>query len=329
MLEKRKSLGRGLNALLGDDDLSFEKIEQSAGNKPSGLVAVDLIALSPFQPRTEFDQDALKALAASIKEKGVLQPLLVRRMGQGYELIAGERRLRAAKIAGIKEVPVIEKDLTDKEVLEVALVENLLRENLSAIEEYAEVNQRYTFLKAQVEDVSRSENQLMSLISDLTATMRDQFTENFEKINRNFGRIFRELFDGGRASLELLGDDPLEAGIDIKVTPPGKIIKNLSLLSGGEQAFVAIAIYFAILDVRPAPFCLLDEIEAALDDVNVVKFASYIKKLGSKTQFIAITHRRGTMEYADTLYGVTMQEEGVSKVLQLDMTAIGKDMKMA
>ena len=135
MLEKRKSLGRGLNALLGDDDLSFEKIEQSAGNKPSGLVAVDLIALSPFQPRTEFDQDALKALAASIKEKGVLQPLLVRRMGQGYELIAGERRLRAAKLAGLKAVPVIEKDLTDKEVWEVALVENLLRENLSAIEE--------------------------------------------------------------------------------------------------------------------------------------------------------------------------------------------------
>ena len=151
--------------------------------------------------------------------------------------------------------------------------------------------------------------------------MEETFAESFEQIRKNFGKIFVDLFGGGSAHLRL-GDPEnlLESGIEIFVEPPGKIIKNLGLLSGGEQAFVAIAIYFAILKYRPAAFCLLDEIEAALDDVNVSRFAQYLKRLEDETQFISITHRRGTMEEADTLYGVTMQEEGVSRLLELDIT---------
>lgn len=195
--------------------------------------------------------------------------------------------------------------------------------NVAAIEEYAEVSERYEFLSKQVRDVEHSRQELLRMIGDLTAQMRTIFEENFTQINRHFQRIFVELFGGGRAELLLTDpEDPLGCGIEIKVEPPGKIIKNLTSLSGGEQAFVAIAIYFAILYVRPAPFCVLDEIEAALDDVNVSKYAAYLRQMSGKTQFILITHRRGTMEEADTLYGVTMQDEGISKLLQLQVSEI-------
>ncbi|MDD2956043.1 MAG: chromosome segregation protein SMC [Oscillospiraceae bacterium] len=195
--------------------------------------------------------------------------------------------------------------------------------NLEAIEEYEQVSQRYEFMSAQIGDVEKSRDQLTRLIRELTVEMRQRFSENFIKINENFSHIFVELFGGGKAELRLTdAEDVLEAGIEIYVQPPGKIIKHLAALSGGEQAFVAIAIYFAILKVRPSPFCLLDEIEAALDDVNVAKFAAYLQKLNDKTQFIAITHRRGTMEEADVLYGVTMQEEGVSKLLELEVSEL-------
>ena len=190
--------------------------------------------------------------------------------------------------------------------------------NVGAVEEYREVSQRYRFLKEQTQDAQDSRQQLLRLIEKLTSDMRTIFLEEFRQISQNFSKIFVELFGGGRAELTLSDpQDPLESGIEIFVQPPGKIIKNLASLSGGEQAFVAIAIYFAILRRRPAPFCLLDEIEAALDDVNVTRFAQYLRRISGKTQFIAITHRRGTMEAADVLYGVTMQEEGVSKLLEL------------
>jgi chromosome segregation protein len=195
--------------------------------------------------------------------------------------------------------------------------------NLGAIEEYKEVAQRYEFLHSQVEDVEKSKKELSAIIADLTKDMCAIFREKFDRINEEFGKVFVELFGGGRGRLELADpENILESGIDIFVQPPGKLIKNLSSLSGGEQAFVAIAIYFAILKVSPAPFCLMDEIEAALDDVNVVRFASYMRNMTAKTQFITITHRRGTMEEADVLYGVTMQEEGVSKILRLDVDEI-------
>lgn len=192
--------------------------------------------------------------------------------------------------------------------------------NVGAIEEYREVKERYDFLHGQVTDVEKSRSELLRMISGLSAEMKEIFTANFKIINGNFGRIFQEMFGGGSASLTL--SDPenvLESGIEINVTPPGKVIKNLSALSGGEQALVAISIYFAILAVNPAPFCILDEIEAALDDVNVVRYAQYLRRINDKTQFIVITHRRGTMEAADVLYGVTMQEDGVSKLLRLDL----------
>lgn len=183
--------------------------------------------------------------------------------------------------------------------------------NVAAIEEYKEVSERYEFLKKQCDDVEKSRTELMSLIRELTSQMKQLFAESFEKINQNFQKIFEELFLGGKASLTLTDpDNILESGIDINVQPPGKIIKNLSSLSGGEKAFVAIAIYFAILKVRPSPFCMLDEIEAALDEVNVSRYARYLKNLSDHTQFIAITHRRGTMEEADIMYGVTMPGEG-------------------
>jgi len=206
-------------------------------------------------------------------------------------------------------------------------IKNLGSVNVDAIEEYREVSGRYEELSRQITDVEHSKTELSRLIGELTEQMRGIFSQQFEEINKNFGKIFTELFEGGSAALSLTDpDDLLESGIEITVRPPGKLIKNLAALSGGEQAFVAIAIFFAILKVNPSPFCLMDEIEAALDDVNVARFASYLHTLTEKTQFIAITHRRGTMEEADVLYGVTMQEEGVSKLLQLQVSEIEKKM---
>ena len=192
--------------------------------------------------------------------------------------------------------------------------------NLGAIEEYARVNERYTYLAAQRDDVLTSKRDLESIIRDITKEMTTIFVAEFQKINHYFGETFEEMFGGGKGQLIL--DDPeqpLSCGIEIRVQPPGKQVKTITLLSGGEKAFVAIALYFAILKVRPTPFCMLDEIDAALDDRNVERFASYLHNLSEKTQFIVITHRRGTMEASDVLYGVTMQEQGISKLLRLDL----------
>ena len=192
--------------------------------------------------------------------------------------------------------------------------------NLGAIEEYARVNERYTYLASQRDDVLTAKRELESVIRNITQEMTGIFVAEFGKINEYFGKTFEEMFGGGKGEL-LLEDpaEPLTCGIEIRVQPPGKQVKTITLLSGGEKAFVAIALYFAILKVRPTPFCMLDEIDAALDDRNVERFASYLHNLSQKTQFIVITHRRGTMEAADVLYGVTMQEQGVSKLLRLDL----------
>ena len=192
--------------------------------------------------------------------------------------------------------------------------------NLGAIEEYARVNERYTYLAGQRDDVLTSKRELESIIRDITAEMTTIFVTEFTKIDHYFGQTFEEMFGGGRGQLILEDpENPLTCGIEIRVQPPGKQVKTITLLSGGEKAFVATALYFAILKVRPTPFCLLDEIDAALDDRNVERFASYLHNLSKNTQFIVITHRRGTMESADVLYGVTMQEQGVSKLLRLDL----------
>ncbi len=193
--------------------------------------------------------------------------------------------------------------------------------NIGAIEEYARVNERYTYLTGQRDDVLVSKKELEAIIRDITQEMTTIFVTEFAKINEFFGQTFEEMFGGGKGQLILEDpEQPLTCGIEIRVQPPGKQVKTITLLSGGEKAFVAIALYFAILKVRPTPFCMLDEIDAALDDRNVERFASYLHNLSKKTQFIVITHRRGTMEASDVLYGVTMQEQGISKLLRLDLS---------
>ncbi len=202
--------------------------------------------------------------------------------------------------------------------------------NPGAIEEYAEVKTRYDALSSQFNDLTSSSSELLDIISRLEGEMRTSFIDAFEAINKNFGITFRELFGGGSAELSLTDpEDVLTSGIEIKAAPPGKIIKNLSLLSGGEQSFVAIALLFAILKVNPTPFCILDEIEAALDEVNVFRFGEYIKKFDDGTQFILITHRRGTMEIGDRLYGITMPQRGISQAIELNVNEIeGKEKEL-
>ena len=195
--------------------------------------------------------------------------------------------------------------------------------NVGAIDEYKEVSERAGFMRSQYDDLCRSKQELEEIITGLEKEMRERFVSVMEQLDSGFKRTFRELFGGGTAELCLTDPtDPLGCGIEINVAPPGKIVKSMSLLSGGEQSFVAIALFFAILDVNPTPFAVLDEIEAALDDVNVARFADYIKRYSGSTQFVVITHRRGTMEIADTLYGVTMPERGISRVLTLNITEV-------
>lgn len=236
---------------------------------------------------------------------------LIRRLLEEYELTRSE----AEEIARpVEDAPAAGRRLNELK----GKIRALGSVNVEAIEEYKEVSERYEFLSAQVADVETSRAELLRLIGDLTVQMREIFLERFKQINYHYGIVFQELFGGGRAELKLTDpDDILNSGIEMHVQPPGKVILNMDVLSGGEKALVAIALFFAILKVSPSPFCVLDEIEAALDDVNVDRYAGYLKRMTDNTQFIVITHRRGTMEEADVLYGVTMQEQGVSKLLEL------------
>ena len=243
---------------------------------------------------------------------------IISKLWEEYELTKREAEQTAIVI---EDAPKAQKRLNELK----QSIKSLGNVNVSAIEEYKEVSERYEFLSAQVNDVEKSKKEITSLITTLTKQMKEVFVESFDRINKNFTYTFKELFGGGTASLSL--SDPeniLTSGIDILVHPPGKIVVHLDALSGGEKALVAIALYFAIMKVRPAPFCVMDEIEAALDDVNVYRFAGYLRRLTDKTQFILITHRRGTMEEADVLYGVTMQDEGISKLLELRSTEMAE-----
>ena len=192
--------------------------------------------------------------------------------------------------------------------------------NIDSIQEYKEAKERYDFLCEQRADLENTISKLKKLIGEIVDTMKEQFNENFKQINKNFKETFNQLFGGGKAELKLEDEaNVLECGIEIEVQPPGKKLQSMSLLSGGERAFTAIALLFAILKINPAPFCVLDEIEAALDDVNVARFAEYLKRFDDNTQFLVITHRKGTMEAADTMYGITMEEKGISKLLSMQM----------
>lgn len=238
------------------------------------------------------------------------------RLQDTYEMTRTEAEEQAAPIENVKESEAQLSSVKGK-------IRALGSVNVAAVDEYREVSARYADMNAQLTDIEHAKQELEQLIARLTDEMCEIFRTSFAQINRYFGEIFVELFGGGSASLELTDpDNLLESGIEIKVAPPGKVIKNLISLSGGEQSFVAICIYFAILKLRPAPFCILDEIDAALDEVNVAKYAQYLKHFFGQVQFVVVTHRRMAMDAANVLYGVTMQEDGVSRLLRLDQNGI-------
>ena len=200
--------------------------------------------------------------------------------------------------------------------------------NVNAIEDYKLLLERHGSMYEQAQDLIKAEDDLKQIIKELSAEMKERFETEFNKINDNFGRVFQTLFGGGKARLELVeSNDVLEAGVDIIAEPPGKKLSNITLLSGGEKSLTAIAILFAILQLKPMPFCLLDEIEAALDEANVERFAKYLKNYSQDTQFIVITHKKPTMEHADVLYGVTMEEKGVSKIVSVKLSEAIKNVE--
>ena len=305
-LDASKSNIESVNVLIKEQQKNHQQFEIEANEKRN------------HQKIMNDEKEKLSRELAKVSERKISiqkeYDTIISDMWEQYQLSRSEAATIAVEVEDILVAQKLLNEIKNK-------IKNLGSVNVAAIEEYKEVSERYEFMSKQLNDVETSKAELESLIDDLTSNMKEIFTESFNQINNNFKSIFVELFGGGKA--ELILTDPsniLESGIEINVAPPGKVIKSLSLLSGGEQAFIAIAIYFAILKLRPSPFCILDEIEAALDDVNVAKYAAYLRKFTGTTQFITITHRRGTMEEADVLYGVTMQQKGISKLLKMDNT---------
>ena len=238
---------------------------------------------------------------------------IINKMWEDYEITPNNIEGEYKKPENVSETTKKVKHLRDE-------IKSLGSINIDSIEEYKQTKERYDFMCEQRLDLEDSSNKLRKVIQDMTKIMKEQFETQFKIINRNFGEVFSELFGGGKAELKLADENNiLECGIDIEVQPPGKKLQSMTLLSGGEKAFTAIALLFAILKINPAPFCVLDEIEAALDDVNVYRFADYLKKFTKETQFLVITHRKGTMEAADTVYGITMEENGISKLLSMKL----------
>jgi len=293
-------------------DISRQKLElegkRTRAEKDAQSRNADILDLERQAARIE-----QKKLSAEMEEKQILDKLW-----ENYEL--------SHSAANALRQPVENLQKANKEIAELRRqISALGTPNLGAIEEYERVNTRYQFLTEQRDDVQKAKTELLGIIREITDEMKEVFTTRFQEIDSCFRQTFLELFGGGKAALVLEDpDNVLECGIEIKVQPPGKAVSNISLLSGGEKAFVAIALYFAILKVRPTPFCVMDEIEAALDEANVNRYADYMRRMADKTQFLVITHRRGTMEEADMLYGVTMQEKGVSTVLELDLAEAQK-----
>lgn len=290
--EKAAEHGEGRNAL-EQQAAELRKTERELIGRREALAS----EIARLQERTESLQKEYDTIISKLWEE--------------YELTRREAEEQGVEIEDLQKAQRRLTELKNK-------IRALGAVNVAAVVEYQEVSERYVFLKEQVGDVEKSRLELLKLISELTHHMQEQFSVRFAEISRNFTEIFKELFGGGTASLSFSDEnDILSSGIDIKVHPPGKIVSHIEALSGGEKALVAISIYFAIMKVSPPPFCMLDEVEAALDDANVRRFADYLHKMNGNTQFIVVTHRRGTMEGADMLYGVTMQEDGISKLLAL------------
>ncbi len=308
MAEEIRSQLTDINSLKLELEGKRTQTEKSAQEKNRELLDIERLC-------SAFEQ---KKLAADMEEKQIIDKLW-----DSYEL--------SRTAAQALREPVENISAATKHILALKReISALGNPNLGAIEEYERVSERYNFLTEQRDDVAKAKRELEKIIADITKEMKEIFLREFKIIDESFRKTFLELFGGGRAALILEDeDDVLNCGIEIKIQPPGKALSTLSLLSGGEKAFVAIALYFAIIKVRPTPFCVMDEIEAALDEANVDRYARYMRSMASKTQFIVITHRRGTMEEADTLYGVTMQEKGVTEVLSVDLEEAEKTLVKA
>ena len=304
--ELRETLNR-----LNGEKLALEA-ERTAKNKAGQEMNENLLNLERSASRLE-----QKISEGAMEEKQILD-----RLWEHYELSHTDAQAQRVELESLpkanRRIGELKRDISA-----------LGTPNIGAIEEFDRVNSRYTYLTGQRDDVEKAKGELSGVIGELTRQMTEIFSQQFQLLSESFKTTFADLFGGGQATLELEDrDDILNCGIEIKAQPPGKTLKTISLLSGGEKAFVAIALYFAILKVHPTPFCVMDEIEAALDDVNVTRYARYMRTLSEKTQFIVITHRRGTMEEADVLYGVTMQEQGVSKILTINMNDLAKELKI-
>ena len=308
--EQGKSFRERLEAL-NQEKLALEA-ERTAKSRASQEMNENLLNLE--RAVSKLDQ---KLATSAMEEKQILD-----RLWENYELSHSDAQLQRIELESVpkatRRIGELKRD-----------IHALGPINIGAIEEFDRVNGRYTYLTEQRNDVEKAKEDLTGIIEDITAEMTRIFSVQFKLLSESFQTTFTELFGGGTAKLELEDEnDILGCGIEIKAQPPGKTLKTISLLSGGEKAFVAIALYFSILKVHPTPFCVMDEIEAALDDANVTRYARYMRTLAGKTQFIVITHRRGTMEEADVLYGVTMQEQGVSKILTINLNDMAKELNI-
>lgn len=288
-----------------------QKLKQEKSNKNMAITKAETEIEEKYKIIEEIKNQANKLEVKKSKLDVELEQI-INKMWEDYEITpntAGEFKKPNNVAETTKEV----KHLRDE-------IKNLGSINIDSIEEYKQTKERYDYMCEQRLDLENASSKLKKVIQDMTKIMKEQFEKQFNIINKNFGEVFKELFGGGKAELKLTDEtDILNCGIEIEVQPPGKKLQNMMLLSGGERAFTAIALLFSILRINPAPFCVLDEIEAALDDVNVYKFADYLKKFTGETQFLVITHRKGTMEAADTVYGITMEESGISKLLSMKL----------
>jgi len=320
--EENDRLAKEIEALQArqqDNDGETDRIRTSMENARASRAEAEATKTRAERDAQEKNDDILnmERACARLEQKKITTSMeerqIIDKLWDSYELTPGTAPEKRGEIesvaAGTRRISELKRKISA-----------LGTPNLGAIEEYTRVNERYSYLVTQRDDVLVSKRELESIIRNITQEMTTIFVSEFQKIDHHFGIVFEEMFGGGKGQLILENpEEPLTCGIEIRVQPPGKQVKTITLLSGGEKAFVATALYFAILKVRPTPFCLLDEIDAALDDRNVERFASYLHNLSKNTQFIVITHRRGTMEASDVLYGVTMQEQGVSKLLRLDL----------
>lgn len=315
-----------------EENLQAEKLRSDIAELRDKAASAKERTEQKLKERTELEAEISK-LTAEERDLSAQKERLsseVTRLTERRDNMQKEQETVVSKLFDKYELTVSAAEALGIEIADIPAADKRLREirgkikalgsiNLEAIDEYAEVSERYEFMKAQLSDVENAKSELERLISELIGSMQTAFNEKFTLINKNFSATFVELFGGGTAHLVLSDPaDVLNSGIEIKVQPPGKNVSTIEQLSGGEKSIVALAIYFAMMKVAPPPFCMLDEVESALDDVNVDRFANYMRKMCNDTQFIVVTHRRGTMEEADVLYGVTMQEKGVSKILKLE-----------